>query len=187
MKTTVQKPTNSNTLFTIIAAAFVIAAVPSKTYADGWELRTTMDEVPGTREIESGNIDKAIRISMVRLPQVSQQQKVSVLTNLCIGYIIIKDFDEAENYCNQAVERPNAHSVSYNNRGVLKALQGDYNGAMRDFASAAGSDCFGECSDSDSVPKHLPRPVAKRNFGKAEFQAKAAKDAANDQVAAHSN
>lgn len=187
MTTTVQKLVNSNTWFTIITAAFVFAAAPSVSNADGWELRTTLDEVPGTREIESGNIDKAIRISKVRLPHVSQQRKVAVLTNLCIGYIMSKNFDEAENYCSQAVERPNEQAVSYNNRGVLKALHGDYDGAMQDFASAANSDCFGECSVSENVPKDLPRPIAKRNFGKAELQAKAAKDAAEDQIAARSN
>jgi hypothetical protein len=187
MTTTVKKIVNSNTWFTIITAAFVFAAIPSVSNADGWELRTTLDEVPGTREIESGNFDKAIRISRVRLPHVSQKQKVAVLTNICIGYIMNKDFDEAENYCNQAVERPNEKVVSYNNRGVLKALQGDYNGAMRDFVSAAKSGCFGKCSVSENAPKDLPRPIAKRNFGKAEFQAKAAKYAADDQTAARSN
>ena len=187
MTPTVQKLVNNNTWFTIITAAFAFTAIPSVSNADGWELRATLDEVPGTREIESGNIDKAIRISKVRLPHVSPKHKVAVLTNLCIGYIMSKDFDEAEDYCNQAVKRPNEKVVSYNNRGVLKALQGDYDGAMRDFARAAKSGCFGECSDLEKAPKDLPRPIAKRNFRKAEFHAKAAKDAADDQSAARSN
>jgi len=187
MKTTVQKTINRNNWLTIITAAFVFAAIPSVSGADGWELRTALDEVPGTREIESGNTDKAIRISKVQLSHVSQKQKVAVLTNLCIGYIVNKDFDEAEYYCNQAVERPNEQAVSFNNRGVLNALKGDYDSASRDFASAAKSGCIGECSISENAPRNLPRPIANRNLSKAEFQAKAARDAADRKIAAHSN
>ena len=169
---------------TIFAASLILSALPGDAFADGWELRTTADEVPGTREIESGDIEKAIRISNVQLPRVSPQYKVAVLTNLCIGYILNKSFDQAQVYCDQAVERSNEKTVSHNNRGVLNALQGNYSAAMEDFDDAATAGCFGECSTSGSDSDDLPRPMARRNLSKAEGQMLAARERVIDESVA---
>ena len=184
MTTTIQKLVSTNVRFTAIAGTLLLLAFPSVSNAEAWELRTAPDTVPGTHEIESGKIDKAIRISKVWLPHIARREKVAVLTNLCIGYILSKEFDQAEEYCDQAVERRNHKTVSYNNRGVLKALQGDYDGAVQDFASASNAGCADGCSDA--IPKDLqqPRAVAMRNFGRAEYHVKAAKTGDDDQITA---
>jgi len=187
MTTTTQKLASTNVLFTTIAASLLIAILPSISAADGWELRTATATVPGTREIESGDINKAIQISMVQLPHTSQRKKVAVLTNLCIGYILTSDFVQAEDYCGQAAAQPYEKSVSHNNRGVLNALQGSIESALQDFQAAANAGCFGECSESDKVPRDLPRPVARRNFSKAEYLANQARIESDESVAAHSN
>lgn len=160
-------------------AALMIAAFPSISCADGWELRTTERAVPGTAEIEAGNTDKAIEISEVRLPHASPREAVAYLTNLCIGYILKKDFETAGEYCDKAVNSPTEKTVSLNNRGVLKALQGDLVGAIDDLARAASEGCVGECSQSADAPGDLPRPIARRNLGRAEVLAAAAAEAAN--------
>ncbi len=187
MTTTIQKLVNTSVRFTAIAATLLLVAFPSVSNAEAWELRTAPDAVPGTHEIESGKIDKAIRISKVWLPHIARQEKVAVLTNLCIGYILSKEFDQAGEYCDRAVERRNDEAVSYNNRGVLKALQGDYEGAVQDFANASNAGCANGCSNA--VPKDLqqPRAVAMRNFGRAEYHVKAAKTGNDDQIAARTD
>ena len=187
MTTTIQKLGITRTFYATLAASFLFAVVPSMANADGWELRTARATVPGTAEIESGKIEKAIQISGIQLPHASQQQKVAVLTNLCIAYILSSDFVKADSYCDQAVERPNERSVSYNNRGVLKALQGDLEAAMQDFQSAAIAGCLGDCNEAKNVPRDLPRPVARRNFGKAEYLAKAAKTGSDEQLASRND
>ncbi len=187
MTTTIKKLVKTSTLFTATIASLILAAYPSVSDAERWELRTAPDTVPGTLEIESGKIDKAIRISKVQLPHVGQRKKVAVLTNLCIGHILSDKLDQAEEFCDRAVERPNDKAVSYNNRGVLKILQGDYEGAMQDFASATNSGCFFECSNVSDTPKDLPRSVAQRNFGKAKYQAKATNTESVEQIAARTN
>lgn len=187
MTTTMQKLVNTNVMFTTIMAAVILLAAPSVSSADGWELRTSRHTVPGTREIESGKIDKAIQISKIQLPHVSQQKKVAVLTNLCIGYILSRDFAQAEEYCDQAVERSNESSVSYNNRGVLKVQQGDLESAIQDFTYASNAGCFMGCASASSVPRDLPRPVAKRNLGRAEYHAKAAASSNDDRIAARTD
>ena len=153
-----------STLVAVIAASLVVAALPSLSGAEVWELRTAYKEVPGTREIESGNAEKAIRISKVYLPRAKRKLKVAVLTNLCVGHILIRDFDQAEQYCDQAVARPNERVVSHNNRGVLKALQGDYKSAQRDFSIAADAGCINSCDAIVPASGNRPRHVALRNL-----------------------
>jgi len=168
----------------IIAASIIFSVLPREAAAGGWELRTTADEVPGTREIESGDIEKAIRISKVQLSHASSAHKVAVLTNLCIGYILNKSFDQAQQYCDQAVERPNEKTVSHNNRGVLNALQGDFSAAMQDFDSAAKAGCLGECSVDSSNSDELPRPIARRNLARANNEMLATQAQDNDESVA---
>lgn len=168
---------------TLIILAFtwaLFAAFATESSAQGWELRTTTIAVPGTYEIENGSIEKAIRISEVQLSHASQRQKVAVLNNLCIGHILRDDLETALVYCDKAIDRPNEKTVSYNNRGVLKALQGDVEGAMRDFEKAAMIDCLGECSAAATVPRDLPRPVARRNLSKAEYVVELARTAGDE-------
>jgi len=184
MTTTIRKLANTNARFAAMFAALLLATIPSISNAEAWELRTTPNAVPGTSEIESGKIDKAIRISNVWLPHVDQRKKVAVLSNLCIGYILSKEFDQAEVYCERAVERWNYKTVSHNNRGVLRALQGDYEGAVQDFADASNAGCVNGCSNAAPKDLQQPRAVAMRNFNRAEYQAKAAGIGNDDQIAA---
>ena len=163
-----QKLINTTRFFSAVAAALLLVALPSVSSAEAWELRTAPDTVPGTREIESGQIEKALRISEIQLPHASQFKKVAVLTNLCIGYILSNDFEQAEDFCDQAVARRNDKAVSHNNRGILKMLQGDYSSAMQDFAIAVETGCTGPCSTSEGARQDLPRSVARRNSEKAQ-------------------
>ena len=187
MKTTIQELVNCNVWITAIAVTLLVTSFPSVSNAEAWELRTAPDTVPGTHEIESGKIDKAIRLSNAWLPHVDRRKKVAVLNNLCIGYILNKEFDQAEEYCDRAVQRHNYKIVSYNNRGVLKALQLDYEGAVEDFANASNAGCVNGCSDTGPKDSQQPRAVAMRNFDRAEYHAKAASMDDEDQVAAITN
>ena len=91
MKT--QRQTSSSTLATMILALLFATATPVA--ADGWELVTTDITVPGTREIESGDADKGIRRSKARASTAMGKEKVAYLNNLCVGHILIGDFERA--------------------------------------------------------------------------------------------
>ncbi len=187
MNSTIRPTKQHSILIAAIAASLVVVALPSMSHAEVWELRTVSKEVPGTREIESGKAEKAIRISKVRLSVTRGALKVAVLTNLCIGHILIRDFDQAEQYCDQAAARTIERTVTHNNRGVLKALQGDYAAALRDFSIAANASCFEGCNASIRSPQDLPRPVARRNLEKAQTRVAESKDATDaHRVAARS-
>ncbi len=177
MNSTIRTTNQLSILIAAIATSFVIAALPSISHAEPWELRTVAKEVQGTREILSGNPEKAIRISKARLSVTHPALRVAVLTNLCIGHILIRDFDQAEQYCDQAAARKFERTVTDNNRGVLKALQGNYAAASQDFSIAANVGCFNGCSASIRGPQNRPRPTARRNLEKAETRVAESKDA----------
>lgn len=155
-------------VFVVFAAGLVVTAIPSVASAQGFELRTTHKEVPGTREIETGRPKDAIRLSNIYLPHIRGMQKVAVLTNLCIGHIMINQFEKAEQYCEEAASKPNERAVTHNNRGVLRALQGNFEAARADFAIATNVSCKFACSESDTNDRNLPNHVARRNLQKTE-------------------
>ncbi|MGI9221189.1 MAG: hypothetical protein ACR2QS_09160 [Woeseiaceae bacterium] len=184
---TISKLAISNARSAVVFAALLLASTPSIATAEAWELRTTPNAVPGTHEIEAGKIDKAIRLSNAWLPHVAKKERGSVLTNLCIGYTLKKEFDRAEAYCDQAVEQSSNKTVSYNNRGVLKALQGDYEGAVQDFAEASNAGCGDNCSNAAPKYSQHPRAIAMRNFDRGEYQVNAAREDDVKEVAARTN
>ena len=179
---------NRQIAFTIIAFALAVTAIPSFANAQGFELRTTHKEVPGTREIEAGRPTDAIRLSNIKLPHARGLQKVAVLTNLCIGHIMVNKFEQAEQYCEEAASRPNERAVTHNNRGVLKALQGNFAAARADFAIAANVSCLFGCSESDTESRKLPNNVARRNLQKTEARmVEVASIPTSEQLAAQEN
>lgn len=185
MNSTIRITNQLSILIAAIATSLVIVTLPSMSRADTWELRTVDEEVPGTREIEAGKPEKAIRISKVSLSRTRPALKVAVLTNLCIGHILIRDLDQAEQYCDLAAARSMERTVTHNNRGVLKALQGDYVAAVQDFSIAANVGCFNGCNATGRAPQNLPRPVARRNLEKAQTIVAKSRDATDaDRVAA---
>ena len=179
MNATNQKTSPMAMSAAIFLTALLVAAPPAMSRAEAWELRTVDKEVPGTREIESGDVKKGIKISKIYLSSTPSPQKVAVLTNLCIGHIMIKDFAQAGPYCDQAVAHKLEGVVTHNNRGVLKALQGDFEAARSDFWIAADIDCDDPCSSKPRNSSDLPRHVARRNLESADTRLLVAKKASN--------
>jgi len=168
MKITIRKNRNHCKLLAVVMAAFVVTALPSITLADNWELRTVDKEVPGTLEIESGEVLRGIQISKYHLTRIRGPKKVAVLTNLCIGYILADDFDKARSFCDQATEGGVEENVTYNNRGVLNALSGDYAAAREDFFIAADVECDFPCNVASNAGEDQPHHVARRNLSLAD-------------------
>lgn len=157
-------------LILALGVLIVGTTVPSISLGEGWELRTALKEVPGTREIESGDLKKGIQISKTFLKRVNRKDKVAVLNNLCIGAILIKDFDQAKHYCDLAVESPSDSVLSHNNRGVLEALNGNYLLAQQDFTTAWNTSCIKPCNLADSATLNRSYNVARRNLARIESQ-----------------
>lgn len=176
---TIKKALSSTLSLTLFLVAAGIA-IPSMSLAESWELQTVDKEVPGTREIESGDAVTGIRISKKVLNRVRPNEEVAVLNNLCIGYIMTEDFDKAQQFCQLAVETEQQTVVSRNNFGVLKAMNGHYPEAMADFERAWANGCIKDCKDAQATDLDHAHHVALRNLERTQQLMISQQDVASD-------
>ncbi len=115
------------------AAAALMLGNPS--FADVFHFRVAFENVPGVEEIETGNIQAGIKVLEDQLDQIEPGSSGDILATLCAAYIVNVSLDKAERACNKAVET-NPTETAYNNRGVIRAFNGDFSGASEDFERA---------------------------------------------------
>ena len=114
----------------LISAAVLMLGNPS--FADVIPFRIAFENVPGVEEIEAGNIQAGIKVLEDQLEQIEPASSGDILATLCAAYIVNVSLDKAERACNKAVET-NPSETAYNNRGVIRAFNGDFSGAREDF------------------------------------------------------
>ena len=115
------------------AAAALMLGNPS--FADVFHFRVAFENVPGVEEIEAGNIQAGIMVLEDLLDQIEPGSSGDILATLCAAYIVNVSLDKAERACDKAVET-NPTETAYNNRGVIRAFNGDFSGASEDFKRA---------------------------------------------------
>ncbi|MGI9287029.1 MAG: hypothetical protein ACR2P1_16715 [Pseudomonadales bacterium] len=125
-----------------------LAAAVSADDLDGYVM-AVHNHAPGHKQIEAGDYDKAIAVSLNA--RRAPPWKVSAETNLCVSYTVLKQYDRAQRACTKAIHaarsdrrlylslRRDSGTVLaqlYCNRGVLKAISEDLEGAAKDFSKA---------------------------------------------------
>jgi hypothetical protein len=112
-------------------ATDVSASLPLK-------VKTSVAEVIGVREIESGNFEHGIRKSKAGLAKTSTSSlRKPLLDNLCVAHLAIQDMEQANQYCNAAVNTGKASSISYNNRAVMHYVLGNVEASLEDLDAAS--------------------------------------------------
>lgn len=119
--------------FHAILFAALMAASPASA-ADYFPFRVAFENVPGVAEITSGNVSAGIEILQQELDN-DDANKGYVLASLCGAYIIDSSLEEALQVCTDAVDKFPGETA-FNNRGVLRAFTGDFEGAKEDFDRA---------------------------------------------------
>ncbi|MGI9341343.1 MAG: hypothetical protein ACR2QV_00730 [Gammaproteobacteria bacterium] len=107
--------------------------------ADGpLELVTHDSDVYGIRAVQDGDYEKGIEQLKGQLghARMAHGKRTPVLIDLCVAYTMVRDFEAADEYCNQAVDAGWYQGLALNNRGVMKMAQGDYEDAIADFQAA---------------------------------------------------
>jgi tetratricopeptide (TPR) repeat protein len=145
---------------TLCALSLTMACVPAWSEAEGtraeqprFEMAVFSDSAHGAK-ILSGNYDKAI--TKIHTGSRSADE-LHVQTNLCVAYAKSGDMEAAETACEEAVvlaksvRKNNTSSfsgetaaqrharylaIALSNRGVLRAVMGDREGAKKDFDAA---------------------------------------------------
>jgi tetratricopeptide (TPR) repeat protein len=126
--------------------------------AEPFEVMMHQSDVIGARDIESGDYAKGVKRLLTRLGSGKQSYSVRapIFIDLCAGYTLLEDFDQATRYCDDAVEAGWYAGLALNNRGALKIAKGDYESAIDDFVAAL------RASGADAMARrNLQRTVAK--------------------------
>ena len=115
---------------TLIVAAALLLGNPG--FADSPQFRVAFERVPGTEQIEAGQLRAGIKVLEDQLAQIAVEDSGDLLATLCGAYIVNRSLDKAEPVCDKAIEI-DPTKTAYNNRGVLRALTADMSGARDDF------------------------------------------------------
>ena len=100
-------------------------------------VKTSVAEVIGVREIESGKFDQGIRKSKAALAKTSNMSlRKPLLDNLCVAHLAINNMQQANQYCQAAVNTGKASAVSYNNRAVMHYVLGNLEASLEDLDTA---------------------------------------------------
>jgi Tfp pilus assembly protein PilF len=124
----------------------------------GYEMSVVLDRAEG-KALQQGHYQRAI----LRIPKHRGSDPFANLTNLCVAHTMVGQFRHAEHYCDEALtiaardadkgRRPDRDytarwAIAYSNRGVLKVMLHDEEGARQDFARAI------ELESSSEAPVH---------------------------------
>jgi tetratricopeptide (TPR) repeat protein len=89
----------------------------------------------GAGALEAGNAEDGIELTLAGLRQArTPQERRTGLTNLCAGYLMLEELDEALQYCNDALELNDKNWRIYNNRALIYVLQRRFDEAEADLA-----------------------------------------------------
>jgi tetratricopeptide (TPR) repeat protein len=91
----------------------------------------------GAQAIQAGSIETGIRLTLEGLSLAEgRREEEAALTNLCTGYLRLRQFDAALNYCNMLIERNENAWRGYNSRAMIYLEQEQYEKADEDLKRA---------------------------------------------------
>ncbi len=132
----------------MLLAAVALLAVSFT--AAAYEVHVLQGQGAEHKAMDRGDYATAIERLERRVAHENRYSDIQ-FTNLCTAYIVTRQFEKAEPACDRAVAANGDYvGTAYNSRGVLRALQGDYFGAMEDFEEASNMTNY---------------PIARTNWG----------------------
>lgn len=134
-------------------------AIAETAQGQAMKLKTSVEEVNGVREIESGNYEKGIRKTIAALNLSSASPiRASLLNNLCVAYIASGDVATAKQSCDDAVTAAQGNAIAYNNRAVLNCLTSQPQACKADLEKAQ------QLNASNRVIKHNVAAASKQDL-----------------------
>jgi tetratricopeptide (TPR) repeat protein len=81
----------------------------------------------GARALLAGDGEEGVRLTMLGLnTAIGNQEKTIALSNLCAGYLLLRQPTVALGYCDEVLEMDSAHWRGYNNRALAYLQLGRY-------------------------------------------------------------
>ena len=89
----------------------------------------------GANALNAGRAEDGIELTQEGLRTArTPQERRTALTNLCAGYLMLEELDEALRYCNDALALSDRNWRVYNNRALIYVLQRRFDEAEADLA-----------------------------------------------------
>ncbi len=90
----------------------------------------------GAQALLAGDGEEGIRLTLKGLEfATSDRDRVSGLANLCAGYVLLEQYNEALVYCDRVLEANDRHWRTYSNRALAYIGLGRFEDARRDVDS----------------------------------------------------
>lgn len=119
----------------IIAAALTLPTglVSANVNTSSLQLKTSIQEVNGVREIEAGDYTRGIAKTKANLSKVTVTSlRAPLLNNLCVAYIAQQDFQNAKQACDESVATGQNSDIALNNRAVFHYATGNVQASLDD-------------------------------------------------------
>ncbi len=123
----------------IVLASAALLAEPALTQnADDNQVKTVLGPrnpslVDGANALLAGDAEEGIRLTRLGLDvAVGQRERQAGLGNICAGYVLLDRYDEALEYCNQALAEYDRNWRALCNRALIYIKKGRFEEAARD-------------------------------------------------------
>jgi tetratricopeptide (TPR) repeat protein len=91
----------------------------------------------GANALLAGDAEEGVRLTMRGLQtETSRQDRITAMSNLCAGYIMLEKLDTAVSYCDQVIEQNDRHWRAYSNRALAYIKLARYEEAEQDLQKA---------------------------------------------------
>ena len=130
---------NAVRIILIATVCLALHAPPASAQtSDDSEVKTVLGPrnphlVDGANELLAGNADEGIRLTQLGLDvAVGQRERQAGLGNICAGYVMLQQYDEALEYCNAALAEYDRNWRALCNRALIYIKKGRLEEAARD-------------------------------------------------------
>ncbi len=87
----------------------------------------------GATALEAGRVEEGLRLTLQGLREPSMTRDIAAgHANACAGYVLLKQWEDALEHCNEAVDLDNTNWRAFNNRAAIYVAKGLYDLAIRD-------------------------------------------------------
>jgi tetratricopeptide (TPR) repeat protein len=91
----------------------------------------------GANALLAGDGEEGVRLTLLGLQRVAnQRERLTGMSNLCAGYIMLEQLETAISYCDQVLEQNDQHWRAYSNRALAYTKLGRFEEAETDLQKA---------------------------------------------------
>lgn len=91
----------------------------------------------GANALLAGDAEEGVRLTLLGLKyESSSRDRLTAMSNLCAGYIMLEEFETGLSYCNQVLEKNDRHWRAYSNRALAYVKLERYEEAEQDLQQA---------------------------------------------------